>query len=390
MAHHDGYVKPIRIDLQMVESQSGGGVGLNNFINHIENQEYKYAENMEKSFNIEFRDGPKHFYERSAKTSYLGKGTYTLVCDISFQDKTTMTTPDTNCVIRIFRITKLHETNEIESHELNLFINKHELDYKLLPTNIIEIKYYGLLTTPSNIVLSYCIVKKYHTDISLVLNNDRYKILASLVNALKTLEEHDYIHADLKSDNIGFDDSYNCIFIDYDVETIMKIRGTYVELKYEWNSTLTYINDTRIASTFLPIYIKNFFHNNIQIIPAKYIKKIHIGGLCEIIFRYLKINNILNKIFSLMYHAYNMIFFIYDYNNLIKLFLPQHGEQSIFFNLFIFNKNQVYKKILEEDIEKILSIDLIPTYVDISYNIDTSIYGFLVIIITKFRHMIFY
>jgi hypothetical protein len=128
-----------------------------------------------------------------------------------------------------------------------------------------------------NFDFDYILTKKYNRIQDSKLNNEhKYKLLMNLLLLLQKLVNNNDIHTDLKLDNIGWNDNYDIIFIDYDSNTIMSLN--YAEELFLDNDKLFY---KKFSSSFRPYYITNLDHND-KLTIKKY-DKYSIYGLYDCI-----------------------------------------------------------------------------------------------------------
>lgn len=205
--------------------------------------------------------------------------------------------------------------NVEEGNILESFITNYKKDKEMLPKNIAEIKYYGLLKTPNqNQLLCYTIVKKYDTKLENITTwNNRKKVLISLLHALKILQNNGYTHTDLNHTNIGWNENYDCIFTDHDKNTLFytigcqeieidrmfgELRNTRCKCKNKDDKLIS------VASTYSSFdYKYNILKNSKSLLKSSYF----IGGLCEIIFTFLDCPNIVKNIHNILFRENSII-----------------------------------------------------------------------------------
>lgn len=174
----------------------------------------------------------------------------------------------------------------------NFEISKYRHDINLnIKNNLPDYLYYGIINVPKKIKYHYSICKKYHVmndmikddydyttniyNYTIIISfNDRWIFFQNLLKLLMHLELKDYLINDFKLDNIGYDDNYNPIIIDYDQDTINKeIKTMTYQCHIIYNTTYVKSKSTLIGFTFF--IFKLFFDkefNTWQWIQDKKIK----------------------------------------------------------------------------------------------------------------------
>ena len=121
----------------------------------------------------------------------------------------------------------------------------------------------------------YIITKYYNTNFNILGIEQLKKIIYDLINILVFLKHNNYFLYDLKIENIGYDENYNIIIIDYDINTIKKqntdkifygsFRPYYTEYIININeiTDFTEINK-KIESTALCQILLEFFYKPIH------------------------------------------------------------------------------------------------------------------------------
>jgi hypothetical protein len=109
-----------------------------------------------------------------------------------------------------------------DNHNLE-FKNKYLEDRNKYKHYIPEIYAFGNIINeenPINIIIHYHIVKEYYIDFDVLTLHDRFIYLMELTKLLKNIQNSKAYVRDLKIQNVGFDDDYHPILIDYDKTTI--------------------------------------------------------------------------------------------------------------------------------------------------------------------------
>jgi hypothetical protein len=308
-------------------SQNGGFFSSSDILNRLPNIQYSKGISDDNVLSILFleEDNP----QTTDNTRWLGKGSFTVVCKIQILSTNNPILQDSTkrYIMRINRLTQdiptdVKPDNSNESKIIDNFITKYNADKVLIPDNIIDIYYYGLLTVPNTqYKFSYFIVPIYETysdsAISTLEYSDKCKIITNLIHCLQTLENNGYIHEDLKITNIGWSPyTYKCKLIDYDQNTIHKL--------------LDINNNLVFTTTYIPLYL--LINNNFSYLDKDISLKYHIGGLLNIIFALLNIQQMPDLTLSdyasiLTYNKITIIDSLYVYlKNLIDVnIVPEHN-----------------------------------------------------------------
>ena len=155
----------------------------------------------------------------------FGRGSYTAVYLVDVQG--------TNFILRLTKKTKYHI----------LYLKKILSEYIIYNKNLIEIILHGVIQTKkenitcistdlndtfkiTNFDFNYVITKRYNSEQNLHLfsHKNRYTILMNLLILLQKMYTRGEFHADLKLSNIGWNNSFDIILIDYDQFTIKSVK----------------------------------------------------------------------------------------------------------------------------------------------------------------------
>lgn len=192
-------------------TQSGGNP--TNIIKSINNNQNKYLffDNCEDEMTF---DEKLNKNTDIGNSTYLGKGGSTAVFAILNKS---------NCQF-ILRIEEQKTTND-----LNKFIEQWKEDKILFPQNIIEIYAYGVAMVNNIPIGTYTITDKYNDfDKLLNLNLSQKNIFtANMLKFLVALNEHNIYYRDFKLPNIGFDEKFNFIVLDYDNITLIRKNSSF-------------------------------------------------------------------------------------------------------------------------------------------------------------------
>jgi hypothetical protein len=284
---------PINIDMKIscLHGQQGGDPTKNLAL--IKNLSFQCLKSLDET--VMFK------YDQTINTKilngsmYLGKGSNTTVISVT-QQKGLVHLNGQSFVIRI---------TEPTTQFNNL---KYTSDKQLLGHHIPDAYYYGKLHCLENKVLNYVVVKKYNVFDSQTISNmrihEKRNILYDLINCLTIIQDNNYVLWDLKIDNIGFDNNFKCILIDYSDDTIMKIDNkfylasntyypsyfyiAYISFigKYDESTRAKNATVKKISANGLADVILNLFYNikkNDAITHAS-IGNLHFGGTYNDIF----------------------------------------------------------------------------------------------------------
>jgi hypothetical protein len=264
---------PVKVDLFL--SQSGGKISsLNEVIKVINNDKNQYLISADKQHQFKFNselndnddiDGSKYII----KTKKMALFSIKQIKPIVDSD---------NLILRI-----THDKFDESSYKT---------DSTMLPNNVPIILFYGLVHVNKDLRYHYTIIVHYETDLVSLDEMQRIKLLVSLLNAIKKLEEYNCYIYDLQIANIGYNKSnLECVLVCYEGTTIVQ----YFDGK-------NFITDYRNVSggkklytyggTFNPVFaIHNKLHHDVDpainekqmtLLEDKY-QKMHVAGLAEII-----------------------------------------------------------------------------------------------------------
>jgi len=350
-------INPSYIDLLLKPNLTGGN--LDNVLVSISNIKNKYLEEKSnKSDKLTFQFIDEYNTQKEKNSNYLGKGVNTVVCAIK-QIK------DNNIyVIRIFE-RDLHSVQKIINH--NYKNDKNNFD-KAIP----NIYCYGRLlndhdTNPTKVELCYMIVDLYHTNFNKLNFCKKIKIFVNLLELLKKAHEKNYFFWELKFDNIGYDNDYNCVMIDYDDHCV---KSFPVSDPYWYGGTYhaVYIMGMMALGQQHGLntqHVNDEFHKHL--LPVKYHDKLGICGLPDIIFNFFFISTIKyifsdiegeNKKGNIRHSAYNF----YEYVELRKKIqkYPRIYDKDKYNDFY----NDIYDLLIDNDANGILSLyyHKVPTY----------------------------
>jgi hypothetical protein len=269
-------------------------------------------------FPIYYYDGAEYLSDADIKY-YRGEkiyspvyrmGTYTAVYVIYDQNKIIRDNIRNEYILRVYQ----NESNT-KIIEPMFNISKIKNEYKLFNIFLSKIYYYGLfkqLKTEAGFYVEYNITKQYNTpiydredNILNMTNRQKFRFLLSNVEMLGRLYINNYIHADYKLANVGWDNSntMNVILLDYDIYTLQKLEESNPEFEYSRDGLIL-----KSPSTYVPEYIKyNKRRNTIESYD-----KYSVGGLYYLI-KDLKIKFTMDK-------------YTYDLGNSLRLDSPNYGD----------------------------------------------------------------
>jgi hypothetical protein len=245
-------------------------------------------------FPIDYFDGAEYLSDRDLRFNRNEKiyspvyrmGTYTAVYSIYDQNKIIKDSIDDKYILRVYQNNSNTEKTESMFNDIKIK-KEYNLFYKVLS----KIYYHGMFTdlnVEDTYPVEYNITKQYNTptydgdgNILNMTNRQKFNFLLSNVAMLYILYENNYIHADYKLANVGWDDSndMNVILLDYDIYTLQKLESANLEFEFQDDVLIL-----KSPSTYIPEYIRlNGTTNTI-----KSYDKYSVGGLNSLI-RDLKI-----------------------------------------------------------------------------------------------------
>jgi hypothetical protein len=212
----------------------------------------------------------------------FAKGTFTAIYKLkNIRD----ITDETKYILRIYK-----RDQDVNMHLLNT--PKIKKEYSLFDKYLINIHGYGTIMI-NNFRYDYIITQEYNivkyaskTDYTVtnLTNLEKIKIVYNNIIMLNDLYQNDMFHADYKLDNIGWDDNYNIILIDYDYGTIQEASKRNNLLELDENGR---VSQYYFASTYTPDYIgRNGENYGIAVYRKKprYYVMYSVGGLGQLIF----------------------------------------------------------------------------------------------------------
>ena len=318
----------------------------------------------EKSTNhnkLVFKFSDEHNKKKIYNSNYLGKGANTSVFAIK---QIKPIEDDKLYVIRIFEDTISSVKQLIEKN----YIRDKNNFIKAIPNmycygEILNIDGKQIHSEYNN--LCYVITELYNTNFDSLNFSHKIKIFINLLELLDDAYNKKYFFWDLKFENIGYDDDYNCIMIDYDDRCVIQFPvdnpfyygGTYVAV---YITCLMALGNQHGKNTQQIEY-----EYDKELLPEKYHDKLGICGLPDIIFNFFFVGN--NFFWSLkqrendgliLHSAYNF----YDYHQLqqnIKKFEKIYKKDK--YNEFY---NNIYNLLIDDNANGILSLyyDKVPSY----------------------------
>lgn len=265
----------LNINLKIInEQQGGGGEEVKEMISNMSTNTQKLV-SSDKRFSFNFND-MNHVI--TMNSNYLGAGSYTGVFGISEEPTNPIKIQHgTGIILRVL----------VQETKIDEYIAKYKADIEKFPHNIPLHYMYGTLTFVYRGITHtkmYVIVKKYYNSKD-ILQFDlvpKVKILKSCLQTIKQITEKGMCYRDLKIPNIGCDENYIFIILDYDMKTLFTVDTGNVK-KIE-----KLLNDY-VSSTFLPFYfvdqvVSYPIHHNIKMIQFD---KIYLLGLAHVMFELL-------------------------------------------------------------------------------------------------------
>ena len=178
----------------------------------------------------------------------------------------------------------------------------------------------------TNFKFNYVLTKKYNVyskkTPSILKNKQKFDLVINLLELLQKMYEKKEFHADLKIENIGWNDKMEVILIDYDEDTIVAINTGYIYLKSKLDKPFYQI----IKTSIIPPYIINIDQKEIE----KY-DMYSIMGVSNIIF---------NLEFKLKDNS--DLFSIYPFMNLINKSYDQIPKYNILIDKLKELKDQIF------------------------------------------------
>jgi hypothetical protein len=240
-------------------------------------------------FKIDYYDGAAYLSESDMKyrrgniySPVYRMGTYTAVYSIYDQNKIIRDNVDNTYILRVYE-------NKSNSEKIEPIFNesKIKIEYILFSMFLSRIYYYGLfaqLQTDEGFYVEYNITKQYNTpeydsegNILNMTNRQKFNFLLSNVAMLYDLYTRNYIHADYKLANVGWDNSktMNVILLDYDIYTLQKLENSNSEFDFRDDGLIL-----KSPSTYEPEYIRLNKETN----TIKSYDKYSVGGLNALIY----------------------------------------------------------------------------------------------------------
>ena len=236
---------PVNLFMYPQPEQSGGNV--KEIINNIKlywdearisNQRLVIGDKDKVMFDV---------YAENTSDPLFGSGAFTAVYKLRVKND------NTKYILRVYKRSGVeHFCDDV----------KIRTEYSLFNKYLIDIFYYGILDIRGN-KYDYIITKEYNVFKfdnkgypleSFVLDSDpkkdyqlKVKLLLGNIIMLNDLYKHNYIHCDYKTPNIGWDDNFNIILIDYDIQTLYLIT----EIKFPNVPLIGIPSTTNIIPTYL-------------------------------------------------------------------------------------------------------------------------------------------
>jgi hypothetical protein len=193
----------------------------------------------------------------------LGKGSFTAVYLVEMKSEIyilRITQPDgihllyTNSCMDNYKKYKNNLMEIILHGNIQFIKNKNLQVYDYFLQKNISIK---------NFNFNYVLTKKYNVyskkTASILTNEQKFNLIISLLELLQKMYENKEFHADLKIENIGWNDKMDIILIDYDEDTIVKIDSGYLFLTSQKDKNFFQI----IKTSTVPPYIRNLDQKDI-------------------------------------------------------------------------------------------------------------------------------
>ena len=212
---------PVELNLLYMHQSTGGGISIDT-IQEICLSDGDYLTDKKHTIRFNFVNNTtllttaEYKHSKYSNCKYYKKGSGTAVYLI-LKDK--------NTEELILRVTQ--KTPDYPPFSKSTYDNNKTLG---ITQNLSDFLYYGILNvTPKgynpglyDFKYNYTIVRKYKVieDLQKGSYDNRKIFFKKLIQLLITLEKHNYIINDFKPDNMGYDDDYNPIVIDYDAATI--------------------------------------------------------------------------------------------------------------------------------------------------------------------------
>ena len=217
-------------------------------LRQMNNVKYDYLQNTKDEILYIFDDSnrEKLMMGDMKISKFMDAGANTIVFSIMSRDRKQF----------VLKVQKF-DRSRIEEY-ITLFQTNYKRDYTvLLRNNCPNIYSCGLLIRPmeeedTNYCLFYTIMEKYDTIMTYLKYNRQltffqsFNVLKSLTSRLKVLHKNNYYLRDLKMDNLGYSNTFDPIFIDYDPYVCQKYQGTENDLPCD---------TIFLGNTYYPYYI---------------------------------------------------------------------------------------------------------------------------------------
>lgn len=174
----------------------------------------------------------------------------------------------TKYILRVFNYSDLHLLDSKKIRDQYIEFRKY----------MIQIFYYGTLNVLQTgkvipVKLNYIITRYYNiqskeTYVSSFTPEQKNLFLKNNIQLLSELHKQNCFLGDYKLSNIGWDDAYNILLIDFDKETIITVNPSIVNTK---------INRLNFNHTYIPKYLE------VGITDISRYDKFSVGGLVKVI-----------------------------------------------------------------------------------------------------------
>ena len=234
MAHN-----PTKIDLMYKKIISGGTSGV--VIDGI--CDTTNAKIFSKDMSVEYKfNDTKNVSLLFGTCNYFKAGSYTAVYIVNKPNDST------DYILRVTTI----------DSDILFDIKTYNENKKLgIRNNLPDYLYYGILTA-NDIKYNYSIVRIYKVidDLKNESIDNRKLFFKKLLELLALLESKGHLINDLKPDNLGYDDKFNPVIIDYDATTVSKIVA---DVQTFWCSKITYTGSKQMIDGVVSFIFALFF-----------------------------------------------------------------------------------------------------------------------------------
>jgi hypothetical protein len=308
-------VNPPQINLMLDDTLVGGNI--DDMLHGLNNMRFQYLKQIDgtEENKLWFKFDELLNKTREYGSSYLGKGTVTLVCAIK---KVKPVADDTKYVIRF--------TEGYPTEINDLIKNNYIYDKPLFEIAIPDIFCYGTIVKKdgqrvTHEGVNYVISKYYNTNFDVLTFEQTNKIFFNLLNLMDIARVNNLFFWDLKLANIGYDENFNCIMIDYDTRTVVRYP---IDDIYYYGGTFKSVYITVLMAAYTEhgylSQIKDYGTRNTRqerILPGKYHDMLGVGGLVDVIFGlYFSNKETLSDIIDKTKRVYNAFQSFYNFCDL--------------------------------------------------------------------------